>query len=445
MSIGKNATIGLLTNLLVLGLGILISVVLTRRFGPDQRGVYAILVTTNALLASMAALSVGTACGPLLARGRYRLGEIHTAALVLALILGAISLIATSVAFLFLRDSVFQNVPYTYLLVALLLVSPAIYQLYWTMMMIGMNRIVLMNKLALAINLGNAGLMLLTVGVLRAGLPGFLAAWSISTLVGTGAEILVAGRLERPVWPLRRVVVRDLLGTGLRLHGAAVAHYIFLRFDVYLVNALVGTAGVGVYSLATSLAEKLWLPFQTLNDSSIARIAQLPRAEAALLTAKVTRTGLLLVLGLALPFAAVSGWLIPFMYGSAFAATVTPLIILLCGTPAFATMLVLNSYILGQMERPGLLSLIAWFQLAVSIPFYLVLVGTAGIIGAATASTVTYLLALVCTLAVFLRDSHLPVQQVLLPRRTDFRDYLRVARAGLARVPLLRRYAGRLF
>src|SRR5947207_939881 len=113
MGIGKNATIGLATSLLVFGLGILISVVLTRQFGPDQRGVYVILVTTNTLLASMAALSVGLAVGPVLAQRRHGLAEVHTAVLVLAGLLGAAGLIIATVAFLVLRESVFHNVSYT--------------------------------------------------------------------------------------------------------------------------------------------------------------------------------------------------------------------------------------------------------------------------------------------------------------------------------------------
>src|SRR5204862_2557651 len=94
MSLGKNAIVGLTTDILVFGLGIVLSVVLTRSLGVDQRGVYVVLVTTNAVVSSITGLNVGSACSTLLARGRYRLGEVHTVAITMAVALGAVSVVA---------------------------------------------------------------------------------------------------------------------------------------------------------------------------------------------------------------------------------------------------------------------------------------------------------------------------------------------------------------
>src|SRR5205823_3410953 len=104
VSIGRNTAVGLATNAVVLGLGIVLSVVLTRSLGAEQRGIYVLLVTTNVLLTHLIDLSMEVACSTLLARGRYRLAEINTVAAILALVLGIIGLGAVSIAFLFLSD-----------------------------------------------------------------------------------------------------------------------------------------------------------------------------------------------------------------------------------------------------------------------------------------------------------------------------------------------------
>jgi O-antigen/teichoic acid export membrane protein len=437
-SIGKNTAVGLATSGVVFALGILLSVVLTRSLGAEQRGVYVLLVTTNVLLTHMSDLSIEVACSTFLAQRRYALGAVNTVALILAVALGLAGLLVVTAMFIFLHDSVFLNVPYTYLVVALLLTPLTIYLTYWTGMMTGLNRIVSLNKYNLAVNIGNTALMVLAVGVFQLGVPGFLGAWVISTLAGALVAVAWAARMDRMSWPPQRQAAQDMVGFGLRLHGMGVAHHLFLRFDMFALNALAGTARVGYYSLATSLAEKLWVPITVVNQSSLAKIAQLPRDESALLAAKVTRAALLMMFSVALPFAAVSPWLIPFMYGADFSEAVLPLVILLFGVLSFAVMMVLNSYILGQMERPGLLSIISWVQLTVSIPFYIVLILTQGIVGAAIASALTYLLAAACTLYVFVRDSGLSVRQVLVPRYSDFQDYQRVIARGLRRVAALR-------
>jgi O-antigen/teichoic acid export membrane protein len=440
MGIGRNTIIGLAVDLTVFALGIIVSIVLTRSLGPEQRGVYVLLFTTNLLIANLANLSISGAFSTMLARGRYLLGELNVVAVLMALATGIVSLLIVIIAYPFLMDNVFNNVPFEYLLVALALVPTAIYQIYWTHMMMGTDHVLLMNKVSLALNLVNGILIIVVVGVLGLGIPGALVVWVLTGVGGFVTMAVLAARMDLYTRP-RGKTLRDVLGFGLRSHGAQVAHHLYLRFDMYAVNVFVGSSGVGFYSLSTSLAEKLWLPLNAIYASSMGKIAQLPREESALLTAKVVRAALMLMMALALPFALVSPWLIPFLYGPEFSASVLPLVILLGGTLGFAVMMVLNTYILGQMERPGLLSIIGWLQLGVSIPLYIGLIMLWGIVGAAFASTLTYLIAMTSTLIVFKRDSGLSIGTILVPRASDFADYSRVIKPILGRVPALKRFA----
>jgi O-antigen/teichoic acid export membrane protein len=359
----------------------------------------------------------------------------------MAVILGAGAVLAVSALYPLLTSSVFDNVRFDWLLIALLLVPTTIHGVYWNAMMIGLNRLVLMNKVNLVLSIWNTVFMILAVGVFQWGIPGFLGAWSASAVGGMIWRVLLANRIEPMVFSRQSSALRTMLSFGLRGHGANIAHNVFLRFDVYAVNALVGTLGVGFYSLSTSLAEKLWLPINALHAGSLGKIAQLPRDEAALLTAKVARAALLITLSVAVPLAVVSPWLVPLLYGNDFVPSVLPLVILLAGTVGFAIMFVLNSYILGQMERPGLLSIISWLQLGISVPLYLALITWLGIVGAAIASSITYLFAMLASLIVFARDSGLSPLMVLVPRPSDFGDYARVLQRAWRRLPLVNRQA----
>jgi O-antigen/teichoic acid export membrane protein len=426
-SIGRNTALSTVTNLAVVVMGLLISVVLTRGLKTaDQRGVYATLIITNSLLAIVLNLSMAAPFSTLLARGRYRLGEANSVAVVLSLVMGLAALVGTTLVFPLLSGSLFSGVPYTYLLVALLLVAPTIYQVYWGSMMQGLNRLLQFNKVTFALNVSNTLLIVLLVGVLGGGISGFLIGWTINTLAGAVISLVLARRIDPFVWPPSREALRDMVSFGLRVHGTSIAHQLFLRFDAYAVKIILGSSALGLYSLSTSLSERLWILPSAIAPSSISKLAQLPKEESALLTAKVTRTSMLMMLSAAIPFGIIAPWLIPFLYGAQYSESVLPLIILLCGTLGFAGTIVLNNYIMTQMGRPGLLSIISWLELVVSIPLYLVLILWQGIAGAALASALTYLLALAVTMVVFIRDSHLSVMKVLVPGLDDFRDYLRV-------------------
>lgn len=423
-------------------LGIVVSIVLTRSLGPEQRGVYVVLFTTNLLVAALSNFSVNNSLSTMLARGKLTLARASGAALFIAVALGGAAIAVVLLLFPALAGGPFRGLTLDQMIVALLLVPSTIYQAYWNHIMMGTGRVLLLNKVNLVTNVTNAVLMVLAVGVLGLGIPGFLAAWTASSAFGMIAMMVIAGRIERPEIPPHGPSVKSLLGFGLRGHGAQVAHQLYLRFDVYALNLFAGNAAVGFYSLSTSLAEKLWVPLNAVYAASVGRVAELPREEAGPLAAKVSRSAVLLMLAMAVPLAVVSPWLIPFMYGPEFSESVLPLVILLGGTVPFGVMIVLNNYIVGQMERPGLLSITAWAQLLVSVPLYVALISAAGMIGAAIASTATYLFATVVTLIIFSRHSGIPPMQALVPRASDFADYARVLRPMLRRVPLLGRYAG---
>jgi O-antigen/teichoic acid export membrane protein len=302
-------------------------------------------------------------------------------------------------------------------------------------MMTGLNRIILLNKVTFLLSISNTVLIIIFVGILQWGIGGFMVAWVTNSVCGAVVALLLTLPMDRLSGLPARRAFKDLVGFGLRVHGASIAYQLFLRFDSYTVKIILGSTALGYYSLSTSLAERLWVLPNALGPSSLSKISQLPRKESALLTAKVTRTSLLMMLSAAIPFAIIAGWLVPFLYGAEYAASVLPLTILLLGTLGFAGMAVLNNYVLGQMQRPGLLSIISWLELGISIPLYLVFIYWLGIVGAAIASTVTYLLAMAGTTVVFIRDSGLSVWQVLVPRPEDFRDYVRVVTSMLRRSP----------
>ena len=232
MSIGKNTAIGMATDVAVVGLGVLVSIVLTRSLGSELRGVYVLLTTTNFIVASFAHLSIGIACSTFLARGRLKLGEVNTVAALIAAVMGALSVLVVSLAFFLLYDILFRGIKFEYLLIALLLIPASIYQAYWNSMMVGLGRIVLLNKLNLGINISNALLMILFVGILfPANVLTALLVWSFSAFIGALCSAMLATRIEPFSWPPKRETFREMLGFGLRGHGANIAQQLFLRLD----------------------------------------------------------------------------------------------------------------------------------------------------------------------------------------------------------------------
>src|SRR5689334_10313549 len=99
MSIGKGSLLNLATDLVVFGLGIVLSIVLTRSLGETGRGIYTVLTALHGLLIVAASLSIGVACSTFLAQGRYQAAEVQTVVVGLALGLGALAGVLVSAVY----------------------------------------------------------------------------------------------------------------------------------------------------------------------------------------------------------------------------------------------------------------------------------------------------------------------------------------------------------
>lgn len=109
------------------------------------------------------------------------------------------------------------------------------------------------------------GLELLLVAVLRAGVTGWLVALSL----GSAATLVVAMVIVpyRPPRPFDRAIVRDTLRRSLPVMPHFAALWSLQLADRVLLAALVTTASVGVYSLASNMATPLFVLMIGVNQA----------------------------------------------------------------------------------------------------------------------------------------------------------------------------------
>src|SRR3712207_2516477 len=92
-SIAFNTVTGLMTDTVTVPLVVLTSVVISRWLGPDQRGIWALLIAANALLANVGSLGTVQSVTVLASRKSFSTGRIHAATIVLSLVLGVACLL----------------------------------------------------------------------------------------------------------------------------------------------------------------------------------------------------------------------------------------------------------------------------------------------------------------------------------------------------------------
>jgi O-antigen/teichoic acid export membrane protein len=219
-----------------------------------------------------------------------------------------------------------------------------------------------------------------------------LTATLISSAVSATGLTLVLGRIigyPALVPRLPSVLTRKTLRIGLVLHAGSVAIQLGSRIDLVIVSMLVTQHDAGLYSLALVLSESVFLVCWGVSNLSLRTQTHAAEAVAADYTVGFTRRLFLIALGTALVAGVAAAPCIRFVYGSDWAGSIVPFILLMIGAVALTIEGPLRT-LLARVARPVMLSMIALAGLLLNIALTIAFTPWLGITGAAIASIVAY-------------------------------------------------------
>jgi O-antigen/teichoic acid export membrane protein len=407
----------------------IVSVAVSRALGPEKRGVFFIAFAAATLISMLGNLGLNTAAIVYAPRRDVPLRELHGAAVVQSLFVGAVAAVVLLAFEGFWTEEVLKGLDVTMLVLLSAGIPALLYAQVLIALLTGLGRIPAIAWIRIGLQVLTVALLVPTAVVTED--PAWtLGAWLVATVAyASAAGVYTLSAVGAPVWPTLETV-RKLASFGGRGYLGTIAYQGFLRIDLFFLSARAGPTKVGLYSLSTVIAERISMLGQALYSASAARIGSSERESAARLTAQLVRV---LVLGL-VPAAAALALLsipgIPLVFGDDFAAAVEPLVLLLPGTVALTLWYPVNLFIVSNLRRPGTTTIIMGGALVASLPLYYWLIVWLDMAGAAIASSVVYVSVLAGSVGVLLRATTLGPRD-LVPRRADAAQVLAVARAGL--------------
>ncbi|MDQ7827145.1 MAG: oligosaccharide flippase family protein [Candidatus Eremiobacteraeota bacterium] len=397
-------------------LALVTNIAISRLLGARVLGEYYFVITVNTVITNFASLGIGLSNTTFLARKEHGPAEMHAVSLVYSLLLGAtaIGLFFLAKAFL---PALHLTVSLAHLSVAVIVLPFTIYARYWNSMMIGLDRIASLSLVLTAASILWNALTLAAV-FMGYGLPALFGAWFIYLVIQAAAMALM---MRREGGPLRCApsLLWKSLSFGFRGNLGEVATELWKKLDVFLVYTWCGAEQVGYYSVALTMVDKYLQATIPVRMAITPKIAGHEREESLLLTARASRLILAFSLAAAV-FLALFAWHAIFiLYGSAFLLSVTPFRILLAGSSVLTVAVVLSICFIGQLKRPGLLSLLAWINVALNCVFCMILVPSFGIAGAALSTSVTCILGTAFVVYLFHRITAVPLRSLLVVQRED--------------------------
>jgi len=244
-------------------------------------------------------------------------------------------------------------------------------------------------------------------------------------LVGTGAAAYILRSSLSGFWRLPSAYrqVLPALSLGMRGQLGNLATFFNYRLDVFIVNAFLNPAQVGLYAVGVVVSEALWQIPNAAAVTLLPRTARTVDAGATEFTCSVTRQVVLIAFVSGLALAVLSPFVVPMVFGESFRESVSVIWWILPGTMALSLGKVVSADLAGR-KKPEYSSAFALLALIVTIILDFRLIPGMGIRGAALASSVAYFLntvllalALKYELKVSWKSLLLPSQSELAPHR----------------------------
>jgi O-antigen/teichoic acid export membrane protein len=410
-SLAKGAALNLAGRVSTVLAGLLL-MTLVARLGPSSQGIFALFVACEAVL-----LALFSGFGLWLARAHSQApdaswAELHSTVVSAAMLVGVLAGLA-----LWGLAAMRPQAPYDRLVLLAwaapwLLIVPTVSGVW-----LGRGQLLPLNSFVLAspvvVLLGVTFCLLwwppldvsqvLVVWVTGKSAVGLLALWWSFRSQGW----------SRPRWGLMSPAWRFAALIGV----TNVISLLNYRVNLFLVERLDGLAAAGIYSVAVTVAELLWLVSSAVTTAVYGRIGAADKAAAASSTLQAVRWGALGVLLASPLLLVVAWWAFPAVLGEAYRPAWWYLLLLLPGTLAYSSASGISAYFTNQRGQPWLAGGIALTSMLLNLGLSWWWIPLWGAAGAAVATSVSYGVAIVLGIILFLRLSGLPAR-ALWSRRT---------------------------
>jgi len=404
------------SNIVSLVSALLLVVLLTRFLGTEGYGAYNALIVIPLIAVSLTHLGIRGASIYLLGNKKYDENQLVSSVVIILIGASVAGILLSIAGFYFFSKQAFD-----FLLIGMVLfvIPLRLTTVYAGGVFYGKDEMRKANELNWMINLINLALAAVLVWGLEQGLTGALVASLVAHLyVAVVALRMLAGQFKLR-WKIHAHIIKHLLKLGILFSMSFFVLQLNYKIDILLLEQLSTLEQVGLYSLATQIAEQLWqIPLAVSivlfsrtanNDVKLGHETVLP----------LTRVVLLLVVVIAIGLFALSPWIIPLFFGKAFTSSSFMLQIILPGIVIMSVFRVLSGQIAG-LGKPQVTLYIFIPALFINILLNYLWIPAYGGNGAALASDASYILGVSGYWVYYARLNHISILEIFRFKKSDF-------------------------
>jgi O-antigen/teichoic acid export membrane protein len=394
-----------------------IGIIIARMLGPEGNGTYALLLIVPNIVGTITRFGVKKSSIYFIGKKSYSVEELLSAFLYLFVASSILGILLSFIIYYKMGSPVFQL---PYMLLALALIPMNIITNYSVGIFVGKEQIRRFNLFQWAPIVLNLLSVILFVYLLKWSIFGALLSFLLSNMLMAAYALSIVFKEYRLNTSFNFKLIKSLVGLGLLFVIGGFLIKLHYRVDLILLKELSDLKEVGLYSIASRLAERWQAPFtigviitsRTANAKDQKQLAiNISRLIRILFTISVIAYVILYVLA---PI------LIPFLYGQKFTPSVVILQAILPGILFLVVLRTLTSHFSGAGKALTIIWITA-SSLLLNIGLNYWLIPQYGGVGAAIATDISYFLATIIFTLVFAIRNKISFHNLFVFQKEDLR------------------------
>lgn len=389
-NIAKNTAWLFADNILRLGLGIFVSIWVTRYLGPEQFGQLNYAASFVSLFSTIALLGLDGIVIRNLIREPEKHDEILGTAFILKIIGAIISILLILATILILRPADTQ----TRLLVGIISLG-LLFQSF------GVIDFFFQSQVQSKFSVYSKSAAFLTCSIIKVSLIVYHAplqafAWvSVTEICLGSAGLIVAYRAygkRLKTWQSHFSTATSLLKDSWPLIFTEIVISIYMRVDKIFIGEMVGNSELGIYAVAAMLAEALYFIPLSISSTLFPGIVECKDTDKELFQERLQRFYNVMAFtgySVAVPTTLMANWAVPVLFGPAYTRAGN-MLIGLAWASLFINLSFARSYYLTAMNWTRLHFITDFMGCAVNIVLNIILIPRYGGMGAVIASIISY-------------------------------------------------------
>jgi len=410
------------SNIITIILGLVTTIIIARTLGPELQGIYTLIVLLPTMLVTFMNFGIAPATVFSIGKNKRTLNTIVSTNIVLSFFISIFAIVIGILFAILTQNTFFEGVALKALLIVLLVLPflfinsflQAVYQ--GTQNFRRYNEIIVLNRVIQSL------FLIIVLLIFQLGLTGALIAYGMGSILPTYLiyRYFKKDQFKFKISDFSWSLSKEYFNYGYKAHLSNIVSFLNYRLDLLMVSFYLNPLAVGVYNVAVSIAERLWVFSAPVSAALFPRISSLESDEEKTeLTVKVARFILYLSIIVGILFFMISPLAIKILFGNEYSDASNVIRILIVGITVFAAERIISNDFAGR-GKPELNLYTSIFTVLCNLVLNIVLIPLYGINGAAISTSIAYILTFIVKISLFKIVTGARFRDILILKQSDW-------------------------